>query len=243
MKRLSTVSGVIAAAIGCAGCATYSYETTPVGRLEGQLLVVWVEEDHFIYWPAPEDPLRFHLSPQLARKTGVEVVRPGLMYTDGGSIPRQLRSLKGFSPWGYAPAYIVHDWIFRAHHCVVHAPDVVNDPKDGAEYAKVAKFDFDASVEVLAEVMKTLMDVDGTVAKNTGAFDAISYAVETPFVERVWNDPNPDSCKRVDARHRRMVEGALAGASGPRVFSSRIGMAGRVAPETPAVVFRYRFGR
>lgn len=241
--RLSTISGVIAAAIGCTGCATYSYETTPAGRLEGQLLVVWVGEDHFVYWPAPEDPLRFHLSPELARRTGVDVVRPGLMYTDGGSIPRQLRSLRGFSPWGYAPAYIVHDWIFRAHHCVVHRPDLLNDPKDGAEYAKVAKFDFDASVEVLAEVMKTLMDVDKTVAKNTAAFDAISFAVETPFVARVWDDGDPASCRPVDDEHRRKVERALAGSSGLRMFSSRIGAPGRPAPEAPAVVFRLRFGR
>nr|WP_249779640.1 DUF1353 domain-containing protein [Bradyrhizobium sediminis] len=34
------------------------------------------------------------------------------MYTDGGSIPRIAQIFNGLSPWGFGPAYIVHDWIF-----------------------------------------------------------------------------------------------------------------------------------
>ena len=33
------------------------------------------------------------------------------MYTDGGSIPRIAQAFNGFSPWGYAPAYMIHDWL------------------------------------------------------------------------------------------------------------------------------------
>jgi hypothetical protein len=39
------------------------------------------------------------------------------MYTDGGSIPRLFWSVKGFSPWGYGPAYVLHDWLFHQHRC------------------------------------------------------------------------------------------------------------------------------
>ena len=240
--RRARIFGVIAATAGAVGCTTFTYEGTPSGRLEGQLLVVWVGADDFVYWPAPNDPLRFRVSEATRRKTGVEVLRPGVMYTDGGSIPRPLRALRGFSPWGYAPAYIVHDWIFTAHHCVEHAPAVLNDPKDGAEYAKAAKFDFAASVEVLAEVMKTLMDVDRTVAKDPVAFEAISFGVETPTAERIWDNPDPASCRPVSTAHRAAVEKALAAPPVPAMAPAFARRAAPVGVQAPAVVFRYRFG-
>lgn len=34
------------------------------------------------------------------------------MFTDGGSIPVQF-GLKNYSPWGYGPAFIVHDWLLH----------------------------------------------------------------------------------------------------------------------------------
>jgi hypothetical protein len=39
------------------------------------------------------------------------------MYTDGGSIPQPLRAIKVYSPWGYAPAFLVHDWLFAIKQC------------------------------------------------------------------------------------------------------------------------------
>ncbi len=34
-------------------------------------------------------------------------------------------SVKGFSPWVYGPAYILHDWLFNEHRCrrLLEAPD------------------------------------------------------------------------------------------------------------------------
>jgi hypothetical protein len=39
------------------------------------------------------------------------------MYTDGGSVPRALWGVEGFSAWEYGPAYILHDWLFQRHYC------------------------------------------------------------------------------------------------------------------------------
>src|SRR3972149_11225742 len=81
-----------------------------VGALKGALLIQWDRENLFIYVPDPKDPLRF------TTRDGREI-KPGRMYTDGGSIPRLFVGFKGFSPWGYAPAYVLHDWLFHVHRC------------------------------------------------------------------------------------------------------------------------------
>ena len=73
-----------------AACGSFTYEGTPLGKLRGQLLVIWVGEDRFVYWPLTKDPLTFTLGLDLQQKLGIQTIRPGLMYTDGGSIPRPL---------------------------------------------------------------------------------------------------------------------------------------------------------
>src|SRR5262245_3406002 len=78
--------------------------------MKGTLLIQWDNESRFIYLPQAQDGLRFQT------RDGREV-KPGRMYTDGGSIPRVFWSVKGFSPWGYGPAYVLHDWLFHAHRC------------------------------------------------------------------------------------------------------------------------------
>ncbi len=82
----------------------------PLPSLSGTLLIQWVDGQNFIYVPDPHDPLRF-------RSRDSRDVVPKRMYTDGGSIPRLFWSVKGFSPWGYGPAYVLHDWLFHEHRC------------------------------------------------------------------------------------------------------------------------------
>ncbi len=190
----------LAAVLLLSSCATYSYEKTARGVLKGQLMVVWVDEDRFVYWPNTKDPLRFERA--CGSTLPVASIRPGLMYTDGGSIPRPLRALQGFSPWGYAPAYIVHDWLFAAHHCLVAGLPM--DPRDADELKKVSAFSFRDTTDALAEVMKTLMD-DARVKKNAGAFDAISLGVETPVAENLWNS---GKCETVSADDIAKIENA-----------------------------------
>jgi hypothetical protein len=188
-----------------AACGTFTYEGTPPGKLRGQLLVIWVGEDRFVYWPFTKDPLTFTLGPDLQQKLGVQTIRPGLMYTDGGSIPRPLRALDGFSPWGYAPAYILHDWAFHAHYCIVQG---MPDPNDMVEYDKIKRFAFEDSAALLAEVMKTLM-VDDRVRTNPEAFNLISFGVDSVVARNLWNTTAADSCDPVTAKDRKLIEDAL----------------------------------
>jgi hypothetical protein len=217
-------AGLLTLTLGA--CAVFTYEGTAPGRLKGQLLVVWVGEDKFVYWPRTKDPLRFELGPALRAKLGIDTIRPGLMYTDGGSIPRPLRAFDGFSPWGYGPAYIMHDWIFAAHHCLVQGRP---DPQDPVEYAKVAKFGFEDSAELLAEVMKTLM-VDNRVRTNAGVFNAISFGVDSVVAKNLWDSTDPQSCEHVSDDDRKLIEDAL------RRKSLRAFVPGERTPRKPPLI-------
>src|SRR5262249_9096204 len=99
---------VLAASIQTASGA--SYEDFHVGSLKGKLIVQWWERDKFVFLPDKDDPLTF-------KRSDGETITPGRMFTDGGSIPRPLWIFRQYSPWGYAPAFIVHDWLFHMKQC------------------------------------------------------------------------------------------------------------------------------
>lgn len=151
------------------GCASKAYRDTPDGVFKGSLDVHWVENDLFVFTPHKDNPLTF------IRSDGTKI-QPGRMYTDGGSIPRFMWGIKGYSPWGYAPAYIVHDWLFEAQHCG-YTPD--------------NKYSFDDSVAIMAEGLKAVME-DETKFRNYFLFDTVVAAVGTPIAERLWDK---GSCK------------------------------------------------
>jgi hypothetical protein len=195
----------ILSTICVAACASFTYESTSAGKLRGQLLVVWVGEDRFVYWPYTNDPLTFTLAPDLQQKLGIQTIRPGLMYTDGGSIPRPLRAFDGFSPWGYAPAYILHDWVFAAHYCIVQGKP---DPSDIVEYEKIKRFAFEDSAALLAEVMKTLM-VNDRVRTNAEAFNLISFGVDSVVARNLWDKTATNSCDPVTPADKQLIKDAL----------------------------------
>ena len=91
------------------------------------------------------------------------------MYTDGGSIPRPLWALRSYSPWGYAPAFIVHDWLFHMRHCQLPGNE---------------KFTVDEAAWVMSEVMKTMMEKEG-VDKFT--LYTIFEAVRSPLAKNLWD--------------------------------------------------------
>lgn len=164
---------LLSATLLLAGCGTVMYERVPQGQLQGKILVQWIEPDVFVFIPDRQQPFRFR------RSTG-EVIQPGRMLTDGGSIPRPLWILRNYSPWGYTPAFIVHDWLFEMKHCGLPG---------------IERYDHREAAEVLAEVMKTMME-SGKVDVDKPTLNSMYLAVASPIAEASWNNgkcvPPPD---------------------------------------------------
>jgi len=183
------------------GCGDINYdEVSREGRFEGRLFVMWVGEGSaysgdgtFLFVPNPSAPLRFSRFDDQGKQGG-EVIQPEIMYTDGGSIPRIATVFKGFSPWGYAPAYMVHDWVFIAHHCNI-------DGTPTPEEEKHKDLTFEDSAMLIAEAIKALQ-VSGQVARNDVAGSAISSAVAGPISRSLWQRKGACQRHRVSEKDR-----------------------------------------
>ena len=148
------------------GCASLHYRNTNQGKLQGKLLVQWVDYDKFIFTPDRDNPLTF------VRSNG-DTITPGRMFTDGGSIPRPLWIFRSYSPWGYAPAFIVHDWLFEMKHCKI----------DGYE-----KYDHKIAATIMSEVIKTLMEDPNYGGKNAFVLYTMDQAVRSPIAKNLWEN-------------------------------------------------------
>lgn len=164
---LSVIAGLL---IG-AGVTAYTwlnaqvgYAMTQPGSLKGKLTVQWVAADQFIFIADPENPLTF------TRSDGA-IIQPKRMFTDGGSVPPALRSLKSYSPWGFAPAFIIHDWIFTMKHCKVPGYEA---------------YDLSAAATVMSEVMKTLMQDPKYGGANPLVHYSFYEAVKSPTARKYW---------------------------------------------------------
>jgi hypothetical protein len=146
-----------------AGCSAIHYERTSPGELKGKLLVQWIGPDKFIFVPDKENPLTF-------KRHNNDQITPGTMYTDGGSIPRPLWAFRGYSPWGYAPAFIIHDWLFEMHHCQLPGHE---------------KYSVDEAAWIMSEIMKTMMERYG-VDKFT--LYTMFEAVNSPVAANLWEN-------------------------------------------------------
>lgn len=141
--------------------AAAHWAETEVGEIKGKLVVQWQGPDKFIYIPDQREPLSF-----IRKKDGkaIDIITPGKMYTDGGSIPRVLWIDKDFSPWMFGPAYIVHDWLFELKHC--------NLP--GNE-----KYDHHIAAQIMAEVIKTQL---------VNTYGDMEYVSEHMSIINAWNN-------------------------------------------------------
>jgi hypothetical protein len=135
----------------------------PVGRFEGEPRLVWLKPNIFRHEPNPDKPFRF------IRSDG-EAIEPGLMYTDGGSIPCALWFIKDLSPWSYAPAFLIHDWLFDLHHC----------GRTGKSFEDVR--------DIMLEGVRTLMETK-VCSMDRLAFDAIYAGIDSFVARQVWNEP------------------------------------------------------
>ncbi len=161
---MRTILVLLAVLLAC-GCASRPYRETAQSKFEGELEVRWVANDYFLFLPNKDNP------PRLLRPNGQKAIQPGPMYTDGGSIAQALWGVQGLSPWGYAPAYVVHDWLFEARHC---------------GYVSDNQYSFDESVTVIAEGLKAIMEHDPRV-RNYFVFDAVVGAVGSPVAKKRWD--------------------------------------------------------
>lgn len=167
-----------------AACGRVDVDDLSAGRFEGVLHVVWLGEGEpeqgsslFLYVPDPAAPLTFiRNNPD----GSISRITPPPIYTDGGSIPRPITLFNGFSPWGYGPAYIIHDWLFIARHCL-------NDDRQDAVYQPYANVSFQESAEILAEAILALI-AQNRVQNNDVALNAISGAVAGPISFARWNE-------------------------------------------------------
>lgn len=102
-----------------------------------------------------------------------EVVTPGRMTTDGGSVPRVAWLLPNLDPWTYLHAYALHDWLFITHHC--------QRPGDPANT-------FGRANTVLAEAIYTLMRAEpDEYAPDWRNVVAVSGGVSSPVGRGVWD--------------------------------------------------------
>ena len=190
------------------GCASVDFRDVPAGTFTGNVFVMWVGEGNasgdgrFLFVPDPRSPLTF-------RRKDISgpgaVIQPGIMYTDGGSIPRIAQIFNGLSPWGYAPAYIVHDWLFLAHHCLTDG-DV--DPR----FQPVASVDFDVSARILAEAIHALV-ASRRVKPNDIAGQAITSGVDSIVARQLWDQRGACAASKVSERDLALAEAAIPGSS------------------------------
>jgi hypothetical protein len=178
----STISrgGVTPESLATIFLADRFYAKLGVGKFNGRPLVSWNGMDDFVFIPDQKQPFSYVTSEG-------RTIAPGVMQTDGGSIPRILRGLKKFSSWGYAPAFMVHDWLFTAKKC---------------RFAPDTDWTFPQSALIMAEAMKTLMEVgfhdyEGHLIKLEKTEDTLYLmyqAVNSFIAEDLWNDTSSVRC-------------------------------------------------
>ncbi|MEM1287563.1 MAG: hypothetical protein AAGH60_04350 [Pseudomonadota bacterium] len=189
-----------------AACGHVDFENAPEGEFDGTLFVMWVGEGGssgdgaFVFVPNPRDPLIFRRSVDGT----VREIRPQLMYTDGGSIPKLGQVFEGLSPWGYAPAYMVHDWLFAANQCLT-------DGLANEEEMKIEGMSFQESADIIAEAIKTLIETN-QVSRNDVAPQVISSAVAGPIARRAWEREGACRNPRVSEEDELAARSGIPGA-------------------------------
>ena len=160
---------VIAATVGLGGCLDliygWHYDQTKTGELKGTIRIKWLAQDKFLFEPDPADPLVF-------KRADGTVIRPQAMFTDGGTIPQALRAIKAYSPWGYAPAFVVHDWLFVVKQCKL----------EGHEELTLA-----GAADVMAEAMKTLMEKPDFGGVNKLVHYSMYQGVLSSTAQEYWD--------------------------------------------------------
>ena len=228
MNSWSKIARIAALGLTLSGCATVDYFHTPAGHFTGSVFVMWVGEGNgsgdgnFLFVPDPRDALIFTRAHSQSHGA---VIQPGLMYTDGGSIPKIAQVFNGFSPWGYAPAYMIHDWLFVGRHCLV-------DGEPGSRFDQIRDVDFNDSATILAEAIQALV-TSNQVKPNDIAGETITGAVDSIVAKNMWDETGACAVSAVSAKDRAAAEAAIPGSTTAlrrRNFNIE---AFKLPPETP----------
>lgn len=140
--RLFSMASVCCCALaGCSAKATFQKVPT-TGRYHHDPHLVWIAPNRFLFYQAKdEEPFSFttHLRKEVVDPSAPgrgtyrwveKKITPGTMITDGASVPRNFWYVRGLSPWDYAQAALIHDWLFEAHHRYLAGLKGYDDYKD-----------------------------------------------------------------------------------------------------------------
>ena len=195
----------VLALTGLAACAEVDFEDARPGEFEGAVSVYWLEQStsasgsggRFVYVPVPGFELRF------IRPEGEvpRIIAPGVMYTDGGSVPRVAQAFRGFSPWSYGPVYIVHDWLFAARRCV-------EDPEATPEQLKTRDMSFQETVDIFVETLKTL-ERDRRIVGRDFSQETVASAIAGPISRNLWTRTDACDENRLSERDQAVVDRIL----------------------------------
>jgi hypothetical protein len=147
-------------------------EDLNMGEFAGHFMLEWTGPESFNYHPDATDPFRYIRKKSNGKS---EIIQPGPMITDGGSIPLIAQIVTGRTPWEYGPAYLIHDWEFYRH-----------DTDTGFRKS------FNQVNLTLAEAIWTLMN-NGYLkyrkpVKNYKNVHTIYSGVMSPIGRAIWDD-------------------------------------------------------
>jgi Protein of unknown function (DUF1353) len=167
----------LAFAATLAGCASILARAPSLkgGELSGKLALAWEDGYNFVAYPVAGDPLTYKLPAGHRLASLLGEIKPELMFTDGGSIPRTFWSFRGLSPWEYGPAFILHDWIFSRHYCGKDTYPVTLDEAN------------DILLDAMILLDKQVMKKHGKRPHNDGEVRQLIDAAVTGFSAEAWN--------------------------------------------------------
>lgn len=171
-------SAIIAAAcllpilFGSCAASRFYAQVDGSGVITGHPNVEWKQPDKFVYVRNRNPEFAF-------KRPNGETIRPSSIETDGGSIPRFLWSQKSYSPWTYAPAYLVHDWLYEAHRRKVPAG---TDAQGHEVFYTKEQADW-----IMAEIIKSQMQQPKFDTRQSPTHLRRIYWAVSKFGKTAWN--------------------------------------------------------
>ena len=186
MKKHHLLLPYVLAALLVSGCAeSRFYSQTPVGEIKGHPHLIWSRPDQFRFnQPGPGEGEKFAFVTHDCWR-----IEPRPMSTDGASIPRWLWWDKEMSPWRYAPAAVIHDWLFDVHHRLVRNPNFLEESHFSREdIERYKRMTYEEAADIYAEAMKTLMERKKLwYEPRKFTLWAQHAATSSPIARELWN--------------------------------------------------------